>query len=419
MSIRIRRSRVKRSEGRNRLNPYAVKLAIRHLLSHPGQTALLMAGVALGVSVFIFMSALIGGLATLLTLRTVGSIPHIVLEMPDHDPATLLPNSHKQVVRQKDLSRRDQIAIWQPVIPIIEQTPGVTAVTPQIRGSAFVERGQTVAPVGVIGVMPGKLSDVADIAAAIVEGSSNLPADGILIGSRLARDLGLRVGQVIRLSSDRGRARSFRIGGIFTLGIASADRQAVYMNFTTARALYDLSTGISRIEIKVEPATDAADIAERLRRSTGLKATAWPEDNAQLFEGLDAQARTGTIIKAFSLVTIIVGIASAMLLSIVRRQSEIGIMRAMGASNGLVVSIFVLEGTLIGFIGAIVGAVAAWFALLPLPPVTGVSSGGLPIDRQQGDFLLAITLTTLAATLASILPARRAARIDPVEAIGA
>lgn len=401
------------------MSPYAVKLAIRHLLSHPGQTALLMAGVALGVSVFIFMSALIGGLATLLTLRTVGSIPHIVLEMTDRDPAILSPDGREQVVLQKDLSRRDQIAIWQPVIPIIEKTPGIIAVSPQIRGSAFVERGQTVAPVGVIGVMPGKLSEIADIDAAMVDGSSNLPADGILIGSRLARDLGLRVGQVVRLSSDRGRARSFRIGGIFTLGIASADRQAVYMNFTTARALFDLSTGISRIEIKVVPATDAADIAERLRRSTGLKATAWTEDNSQLFEGLDAQARTGIIIKAFSLVTIIVGIASAMLLSIVRRQSEIGIMRAMGASKGLVISIFVLEGTLIGLVGAIVGAVIAWLALLPLPPVTEVRSGGLPIDRAQGDFLLAITLTTLAAMLASILPARNAARIDPVEAIGA
>ena len=64
------------------------------------------------------------------------------------------------------------------------------------------------------------------------------------------------------------------------------------------------------------------------------------------------------------------------------------------------------------------GAGTAWLVLLPLPPVSEVQSGGLPIDRAQGDFLLAITLTTLAATLASILPARRAARIDPVEAIG-
>ena len=401
------------------MNRYAVKLAIRHLLSHPGQSALLMAGVALGVSVFIFMSALIGGLATLLTLRTVGSIPHVVLELPDRDPAILSANARTLSVLQKDLSRRDQIAIWQPVIPIIERTPGIIAVSPQIRGSAFVERGQAITPVGVIGVMPGKLSAIADIDRAIVGGSSNLPTDGILIGSVLARDLGLRVGQVVLLISDRGRSRSFRIGGIFTLGIASADRQAVYLNFTTARALFDLTTGISRIEIKVAPATAAPGIAERLRRSTGLKATAWTEDNKQLFEGLDAQARTGTIIKAFSLVTIIVGIASAMLLSIVRRQSEIGIMRAMGASRGLVISIYVLEGTLIGLIGAVAGALAAWLALLPLPPVSEVSSGSLPIDRQQGGFLLAIALTTIAAVLASILPARRAAHIDPVEAIGA
>jgi len=400
------------------MSRYAIKLATRHLLSHPGQTALLMSGVALGVGVFIFMSALIGGLATLLTLRTVGSIPHVVLEMPDRDPAILAPQSGTQVVLQKDLSRREQIAIWQPALPIIEAERGVTAVSPQIRGSAYVERGQALAPVGVIGVMSGKLSDIADIQAAIVDGSSNLPTDGVLIGSRLADDLGMRVGQVVRLTSDRGRARSFRIGGIFTLGIASADRQAVYMDFTTARAMFDLPTGISRIEIKVKPATNAADIAARLRRSTGLKATAWTEDNSQLFEGLDAQARTGIIIKAFALITIVVGIASAMLLSIVRRQAEIGIMRAMGASKRLVVSIFVLEGTLIGFVGAIVGAGTAWLVLLPLPPVAEVQSGGLPIDRTQGDFLLAITLTTLAAALASVLPARRAARIDPVEAIG-
>ncbi len=401
------------------MNRYAVKLAIRHLLSHPGQSALLMAGVALGVSVFIFMSALIGGLATLLTLRTVGSIPHIVMEMPDRDPAILSPGAQVLGVLQKDLSRRDQIAVWQPIIPIIDKTPGVISVSPQIRGSAFVERGQAVAPVGVIGIMPGKLSDIANIEAAIVDGKSTLPTDGILIGSVLARDLGLRVGQVVQLSSDRGRARSFRIGGIFTLGIASADRQVVYMDFTTARALFDLTTGISRIEIKVAPAIAAPGIAEQLRRSTGLKATAWTADNKQLFEGLDAQARTGTIIKAFSLVTIIVGIASAMLLSIVRRQAEIGIMRAMGASRGLVISIYVLEGTLIGLIGAVAGALAAWLVLLPLPPVSEVASGSLPIDRQQGDFLLAIALTTLSAMLASILPARRAAHIDPVEAIGA
>lgn len=400
------------------MNAYAFKLAFRHLFSHPAQTVLLMSGVALGVSVFIFMSALIGGLATLLTLRTVGSIPHVVLEQPDRDPTTLFSSPAVLAVLQKDLSRRNQISVWQSAVSMAEQTPGVTFVSPQIRGAAFLERGQAVASVGVIGVTPGKLSGIANIEAAIVEGSGDLLTDGLLIGSRLAKDLGLRVGQTVHLTSDRGRARNLRIGGIFTLGVASADRQAVYMNFATARALFDLPTGISRIEIKVQPATDAARVAAQLRSTTALKATAWTEENTQLFEGLDAQGRTGTIIKIFAIVTIIVGIASAMSLAVIRRQSEIGIMRAMGAGKGFVVSVFVLEGTLIGLIGALLGASITWLAISPLPPVTEVARGGLPIDSDQGAFLLAIILTTLAGALASIQPALRAARIDPVEVIG-
>jgi len=397
---------------------YAVKIALRHLLSSPGQTALLVAGVALGVTVFIFMSALIGGLATLLTQRTVGSISHITLEMRERDPRPAnLPGTIQAVV-QKDLSRREQISVWQPFVPLIERTPGVIGISPQIRGSAFVERGQAVAPVGVIGVTPGNLSVIADIRAAVVRGDATLPVDGILIGRTLADDLGLRVGQVLRLVSDRGRERSFRIGGIFSLGIASADRQAVYMNFRAARALFDLPTGVSRIEVKLAAVNDAPRIAETLRRATGLKVTSWSEENAQLFEALDAQGRTGTIIKAFALITIVVGIASAMLLSIVRRRAEIGIMRAVGASKRLVTMIFVLEGTLIGATGAIGGALLAWTALAPFPPVSEVARGGLPIDSGQGQFLLAALLTTAAAALASIIPARRAASIDPVEAIG-
>lgn len=397
---------------------YATKLAVRHLLSSPGQSALLAVGVALGVTVFIFMSALIGGLATLLTQRTVGSIPHITIEMRDRDPRVLPVPGTQQTVVQKDLSRREQIAVWQPFVPVIEQTQGVTGVSPQIRGSAFIERGQAVAPVGVTGVTPGKLSVIADIEAALVSGQAQLPADGILIGRTLAEELGVRVGQVLRVVSDRGRERSFRIGGIFALGIASADRQAVYMNFTAARALFDLPTGVSRIEVKVEPVNDAPVIAETLRRATGLKVTPWTQENAQLFDALGAQGRTGTIIKVFALITIIVGISSAMLLSIVRRRAEIGILRAMGASKGLVTTVFVLEGTLIGATGAIGGALLAWAALAPFPPVSEVAQGGLPIDSGQGQFLLAVLLTTGAAALASILPARRAAGIDPVEAIG-
>lgn len=397
---------------------YALKIAVRRLTSSPGQSALLIAGVALGVTIFIFMSALIGGLASLLIQRTVGNIPHITIEPAERTPGLVDGIRGAQIVVQKDLSRRQQISFWQPAIPVIEKTPGVTAVSPEIRGSAFVVRGQARAPVGVIGVFPDRLSIIADIEGAVVEGKGRLPVDGILIGRVLANDLGVRVGQTLVLQSDRRRERSFRIEGIFSLGVASADRQAVYMNLRSARALFDLPSGISRIDIKVSPAVDAPKIARTLRRATGLKVKTWTEDNAQLFEGLDAQARTGTIIKGFALFTIVIGIASAMLLSVVRRRSEIGIMRATGASSSFVLKSFILEGLLIGVTGAVLGAGIAWVALSPFPPISQVKSGGFPIDRGQGGFVLAIVLTAVAATVASFFPARRAARTDPVEAIG-
>ena len=398
---------------------YAAKLAIRHLLATPGQTALLVLGVATGVGVFVFMSALIGGLASLLTLRTVGNIAHVTLEMAERDPGQIAPGEAVQLAVQKDLSRREQILVWQPAVRLAEATRGVVAVSPQIRGSAFVRRGQAIAPVGVIGVQPDKLSAIADISAVMVAGSDALTPDSVLIGATLANDLGLRSGQVIQVRSDRGRERSFRIGGIFALGISSADRQALYMNFNTARALFDLPSGISRIEMKVAPAEAASGIAARLQRATGLESTSWIEENAQLFEALDAQARTGTVIKAFALISIVIGIASTMLLSIVRRRGEIGIMRAVGASPRFVLAVFVLEGTLIGAAGAVAGALTAWLALIPFPPLAEVEGGGLPVDRAQGDYLLAIALTSVAAALASLLAARQATRVDPVEAIGA
>lgn len=397
---------------------YAAKIAFRHLAATPGQSVLLMLGVATGVSVFIFMSALIGGLATLLTQRTVGNIPHITLEMAERNPSILLPQASEQMAIQKDLSRRAQIAVWEPAVAMVEALPGVVAVSPQIRGSAFVTRGLAVAPVGVIGVEPDKLSAIADIGGKIVAGSDGLTTDTVLIGETLADELGLRTGQTILIQSDRGRERSFRIGGIFALGVASADRQALYMNFRTARALFDLPSGISRIEIKVSDPQAAPEIAQTIRAATGLKTTAWTDENAQLFEALDAQGRTGSIIKVFALITIIIGIASAMLLSIVRRRSEIGIMRAVGSSQGFVLSIFVIEGILIGAAGAVMGATIAWLALLPFPPISAAETGGLPIDRAQGDYLLAIVLTTLASAVASLLSAGKASKIDPVEAIG-
>lgn len=398
---------------------YGLKIAMRYLTASKAQTGLLIAGVAVGVFVFIFMSALIGGLAVFLVQRTVGDIAHVTVEAPSRDAGSLLPDdAGVLIVEQRASTQRPLLRTADAFMPIIAATPGITAISQQIVGNGFMVRGQATAPVGVTGVEPGKVSAIANIGKRLIAGNTDLNNSTVIIGSKLAENLGVGIGQVARLQSDRGVERSLVVGGIFELGLDALDSRSAFVNLSTARTLFELPQGISRIEIKLEDLNQAEAFARRIAADTGLKATPWTEGNAQLLDGLRAQASSGNLIKAFALITIVIGVASALLLSTYRRRPEIGIMRAMGASRVFVIFVFVTQGALIGILGGLIGAGLGYAALSPFPVPELAPPGGLPVDVRQGAYGLAIGLTAIGAILASILPARAAARVDPVSVIG-
>lgn len=398
---------------------YIVKIAWRYLTSSKTQTALLIAGVAVGVFVFIFMSALIGGLASYLVQRTVGDIAHVTLEAPSRDAGLLMPEgADALLVQQKASGQREVLRTADAFLPGIEAMAGMRAVSPQIVGNGFVIRGQSRAPVAVTGVEVDRVSAIADLEKRLVSGDTVLTNANVIVGRTLADDLGVGVGQVIRLQSDRNVERPLVIAGIFELGVEALDARAAFVSTATARTLFELPQGLTQIEIKLDDLNAADAFAQRLSAETGFKATPWTEGNAQLLDGLRAQANSGTLIKAFALITIVIGVASALLLSTYRRRPEIGIMRAFGAPRGFVIAVFVLQGTLIGLLGGLIGAGLGYLALSPFPVPENAEPGGLPVDVRQGAYDLAILLTTVGAILASILPARAAARVDPVSVIG-
>lgn len=397
---------------------YGFKIAWRYLTSNKAQTGLLIAGVAVGVFVFIFMSALIGGLASYLVQRTVGDISHVTIEAPSREAGLLLPEADALLVQQRASGQRETLRTAEAFLPSIEAMAGVKAVSPQIVGNGFVIRGQSRAPVGVTGVEADKVSAIADLGKRIVAGDTVLTNSTVIIGKTLADDLGIGVGQVIRLQSDRNVERPLVVTGIFSIGLDALDARAAFVSTATARTLFELPQGLSRVEIKLDDLNRAEDFARRIAADTGLKATPWTEGNAQLLDGLRAQASSGNLIKAFALITIVIGVASALLLSTYRRRPEIGIMRAFGASRGFVVLVFVVQGALIGILGGLIGAGLGYLALSPFPVPENAQPGGLPVDVRQGAYGLAIALTAIGAILASILPARAAARVDPVSVIG-
>jgi len=398
---------------------YALKIATRYLTANKAQTALLVTGVAVGVFIFIFMSALIGGLAEFILSRTVGDIAHITIEADSEDPTLLIsPEGHTLLVTERGRMRTATLAEAATWLPLIEAVPGVRAVSPQITGAGFLTRGAQVAQVSVTGVEPGRESAILDLAGYMVEGDVRLGTGLIVLGRDLADDLSLSIGQTLRLESSKGVTAALTLSGIFETGNGGMDGSRVFVGLSTARTLFDAPQGVTRIEIKLDDLNAADATALRIRALTGLDAVPWTDGAEQLMEALDAQAQTGYFLKTFALITIVIGVASALLLSTYRRRPEIGIMRAMGAGRGFVVFVFVAQGALIGLMGGVTGAALGYLALLPFPPRDAFEPGTLPMDITQGSYGLAVTLTVIGAILASILPARSAARVDPVTAIG-
>ncbi|MFN3844825.1 MAG: ABC transporter permease [Paracoccaceae bacterium] len=398
---------------------YGLKIATRYLTANKAQTALLVLGVAVGVFIFIFMSALIGGLAEFILSRTVGDISHVTIKAEEVDPAVLIaPEGHLLAATERGRTRTATLAEAATYLPLIEAVPGVKAVSPQITGAGFLARGAQVAQVSITGLEPGRESAILNLDGYMVEGSARLGSGLVVLGQTLADDLSLQLGQTVRLQSSQGVSAVLTLSGIYKTGNGMVDRSSLFVSLPTARTLFSLPQGVTRIEIKLIDLNAADATALRIKALTGLDAVPWTDGAEQLMEALNAQAQTGYFLKSFALITIVIGVASALLLSTYRRRPEIGIMRAMGAGQGFVVFVFVTQGALVGLLGGVSGAVLGYLALLPFPPRDAFRVGTLPMDITQGSYELAITLTVIGAILASILPARAAARVDPVTAIG-
>jgi lipoprotein-releasing system permease protein len=397
---------------------FDLKVALRYLLSNRLQSALLIGGVAIAVTVFTFNAALINGLAEFQIDRVVGSSAHVTIEPATPRPAVAPAAAGvvRLVATQPALQRREQIKEWRSVERIIDTLPGVTGVSYNIVGTGLVTRGEQTLPVSLKGVEPARLAAIAPINANIVEGEARLGLNDVLIGRKLANDLGIGVGQPIFITSNQGRERTLTVRGLYATGVESLDARLAYVNLDTARVMFDLPEGLTEIEIKLADIYAARAVARQLADTTGLEATAWMDKNQRLREALEGQGNSGQIIKMFTLITIVVGVASALLLTTFRRRPEIGIMRSFGISQRFVLSVFMLQGALIGIIGSLVGCFLGWgFSTL----LAGAGEGGrrLPVDPNLGQYDVALLLAAAASIAAALWPARAASRIDPVEAI--
>jgi lipoprotein-releasing system permease protein len=405
----------------NRLAPFEWITAIRFMQEGKVQTLLIITGVALGVGVIVFMSALVAGMQANIIRRTLNYMAPIVV-IPPNQVARPQRADEKAAVaalvqpRSQQLRSIDQ---WQKVRAQIERLPDLIAVTPVASGPGFALRGDASRAVTVIGIEPESYLQVIALAEKVVAGRPNPSTSDIIIGIELAKDLGATIGDKLRLSTASGAAETLNVVGILDFGSKGVNQRNVYIALRVAQNLLDLAGGVSSIEIKVQDPFAAEVIAQTIEAETGLEADSWIKTNAQFFSAIAAQTLSNTLIRFFVGLTAALGIASVLVVSVVQKSKEIGILRAMGTSRMQVLRLFLLQGGLMGLSGSLLGSLLGW-GFLMLWRGWARNADGTPmfiIVIEPMLFVLAAAGATLVGILAAMAPARRAARLDPAVAI--
>lgn len=407
-------------------------IAISFLREGRIQSLMITLGVAIGVAVIIFITALIQGLQTNLIDSTLGSQAHIRLVAPD-EVNLIAPSADTLQLIQEDKrpQRLRSINNWQQITDTLDQLPLLTAVSPNVSGPGFVQRGEALESVILVGTDLARYQNIIPLDEYLISGELRVGADNVLIGSELAKDLGVEVGSKLRLDTGQDSSSSnnlsnnissnlsnnsavVNIAGIFELGVRELDARYVYLDLKQAQSLLNLPGGITVIDLTVEDIFEAEEIAAQVGRLTSLQAESWIETNAQLLSGLTAQSLSSNMIVVFVAISVAFGIASVLSVSVVQRTREIGILRAMGATRQQILRIFLIQGAIFGLLGSMVGSGVSYVLVWSFNTF-GPDIFTIPISINL--ILVTMSLATLTGVIAAAIPARRAAALDPVVAI--
>jgi len=401
---------------------FELTVALRFLREGRMQTALIIGGAAVGVAVIYFITAVLVGVQSDLIKRVTGAQPHIVLKPPEETVTPLLA-AQAGTPRLASVQARPQRLItldgWPVIARQMETTPGVTAVAAVASGAALAIKGDATRSIVIVGTDLDRYQRVVRLDDKLTQGVLRLEAGDALVGIELARDLGAVLGDRFRVQSGEGASEVFQIRGLLDLGSRELNRRYVYVNLRPAQSLLNITGRVTNIDAAIADIMRAEQIAARLRAATGQQIESWIQTNAQVFNAIGNQNIMTLLIRAFVTVVVALGIASVLVVSVVQKRREIGILRAIGATRGQMLRVFLWQGAIVGAAGALLGTALGMLLISIFSRILrsekGVALFTLEFDLQLTGIVFVVA--TLLGLIASVLPARNAARLDPAQAI--
>jgi lipoprotein-releasing system permease protein len=286
-------------------------------------------------------------------------------------------------------------------------------------GPGVAQQGGVRKSVSLMGIELDDYQTVVRLDNKLRSGQLQLAAGEALIGVELAADLGLSPGSRLRLQSASGEQISVRVAATLDFGLKDLNRRWVLMPLRDAQNLLGYRLDITEIYVRTDQLFEAETLAGQLSASTGLTADSWQASNGQLVTALKSQRASSTMIRVFVTFAVALGIASVLVVSVVQRQREIGILRAMGTPAWRILGVFLLQGGIVGLVGALFGTGLGAGLALGFTQIARTEDGGplFPVVLDSELFISTALIAFVVGLLSALMPALRAARLDPVEAI--
>jgi lipoprotein-releasing system permease protein len=392
-----------------------------HFISFISATS--MAGIALGVAALIVVLSVMNGFQKELRTRILGVASHVQISGAD-----------------------DRLADWQAVAGIAAQDPRVTGSAPFVNAQAMLVAGQAVRGSVVRGILPEREEQVAEIGQHMRAGSLEALRPGgfgIVLGSELARALGVLVGDKVALIAPQGlvtpagvipRLKQFTVVGIFEIGMFEYDSGLALIHLQDAQKLYQMGDAVSGVRLRLADLFAAREVARDLmgKFASDVYATDWTRSHANFFRAVEIEKRVMFVILLLIVAVAAFNIVSTLVMLVTDKQADIAILRTLGASPASIVQIFMVQGALIGVIGTIVGVVLGLLigynvdTVVPaIEHVLGFKFlakdvyyiSELPSDVQLGDVTTIGLVSLLLSFVATLYPSWRASRVNPAEAL--
>lgn len=381
----------------------AFRIALRFLSSSKGQTILIALGIAIGISVQIFIGSLIEGLQVGLLDATIGRSAHISVAAED---------------------KKDPLDFYAQIESLLrDRFPEIKAISPSISNGGFLRLDDANEQIVFRGFDLTKANQIYKFDEALVSGRLDFKDEEVLIGTELAVENDIRLGDYVDLVTPKGKVQPLKVIGFFDLKVSSLNKTWIIGDLNLGKSLFGYDAWqSSNLEIQVEEPFSADTTAFRMKVVASkypVRISNWKFENAQLLSGLKGQSSSSLIIQVFVVISVVLGIASVLAITVLQKSKQLGILKAMGLNDLQSSLVFLFQGFILGVLGGVLG-IGLGIGLLWSFSTFALNADGtpvVPIFINMQFILLSGFIAVSASTLASIIPAFKSRTLSPIEVI--